>query len=256
MIVMKSNRSKISKFLAAITLASSAMSSFNGCISGMEVKNSEKQKINDLSLKFLKSMETNEDYMIFSKVLNSFGGMLTLIDTNDIYDYKKEMTLGNFIDKAKNFMKNPNSKQFLDKRLTKVEQKIRKFVSEKFGSKYDKKKVDDYVDFIFDSISENINLKENITNDNIFTLCDLVTAVDSKIGKGWATKKQASGLVCTICQEKFTEEEFVNKQTVLTPCKHLFHKECLKEFMPYRQKCPNCKNVLTTTWVNEHLNIK
>lgn len=53
---------------------------------------------------------------------------------------------------------------------------------------------------------------------------------------------------CVICFEDFTDEVMLS----MTECNHIFHKECLKEWVkvrlrepaPQRPECPNCRTTI------------
>ena len=48
---------------------------------------------------------------------------------------------------------------------------------------------------------------------------------------------EVKGELCTICQEKYSRNEQVNK----LPCGHLFHKECLEPWLQTHSTCPVCR---------------
>ena len=56
--------------------------------------------------------------------------------------------------------------------------------------------------------------------------------------------EQKYGNNCTICLEQFVEEQSIIN---LTPCHHIFHKECLHKWLCdnlEHPKCPNCNHIL------------
>ena len=44
---------------------------------------------------------------------------------------------------------------------------------------------------------------------------------------------------CTICLENLSS----TKLTSIMPCNHTFHDECLKEYIKFNKKCPNCRKI-------------
>ena len=66
------------------------------------------------------------------------------------------------------------------------------------------------------------------------------------------------GIICSICQENFKN----NKDTIsITPCEHIFHNDCLKNWFKkniLHPKCPNCNlNMLEVEKINDNnVNIK
>ena len=60
-------------------------------------------------------------------------------------------------------------------------------------------------------------------------------------------KRQASsddtleGLDCVICM---AELELDDKDYMIAPCDHVFHKICLSEWMEVKMECPTCRSVL------------
>ena len=50
-------------------------------------------------------------------------------------------------------------------------------------------------------------------------------------------KYECRNSVCTICLEDYTKGE----EVVLCPCKHCYHKHCIKEWLKLKNSCPMCK---------------
>ncbi|KAL5997772.1 hypothetical protein ACLOJK_008702 [Asimina triloba] len=48
------------------------------------------------------------------------------------------------------------------------------------------------------------------------------------------------GKECTICLEEF----IANQRVLITPCNHMFHKECITPWVKSHGKCPVCRFVL------------
>jgi hypothetical protein len=64
---------------------------------------------------------------------------------------------------------------------------------------------------------------------------------DSFISEGSYTNEGAEGEpeMCSICLEVFEEDEGVS---YFNGCSHLFHHECLHEWLMRNDSCPNCRN--------------
>ena len=43
---------------------------------------------------------------------------------------------------------------------------------------------------------------------------------------------------CTICLDEFENESNIS----LTECRHIFHTDCIKEWVRYKKECPVCRN--------------
>ncbi len=72
-----------------------------------------------------------------------------------------------------------------------------------------------------------------------------------------------NSLECTICLRAFTDGESIGngcdkdysilmdnncyEKLMITPCKHVFHTECLQAWIVVRLECPICKQVLPYT---------
>jgi len=63
--------------------------------------------------------------------------------------------------------------------------------------------------------------------------------------------------VCPICMEDLgitsqNQEPLLNKRKVLqTPCRHIFHEDCLRAWMRNRDQCPTCRTILPSISENE-----
>jgi len=50
-----------------------------------------------------------------------------------------------------------------------------------------------------------------------------------------------TNIMCSICLEDFK----INDKYIEFECKHIYHKECIKEWFKKQQNCPNCrKNII------------
>lgn len=50
-------------------------------------------------------------------------------------------------------------------------------------------------------------------------------------------RKEEEGRECSICLEAFV----ANEQVVVTPCKHMFHGDCITPWVKSHGKCPICR---------------
>ncbi|PPR94091.1 hypothetical protein GOBAR_AA26574 [Gossypium barbadense] len=55
-----------------------------------------------------------------------------------------------------------------------------------------------------------------------------------------ARKKVEEGYDCSICLEKFKEEEEGSEM----PCKHVFHSDCVEKWLRINRSCPVCRFVM------------
>lgn len=55
------------------------------------------------------------------------------------------------------------------------------------------------------------------------------------------TKISSSEKECPICFDEYGEEHLKNKQIVITECGHLFHKECISNWLHEKKNCPVCR---------------
>ena len=46
--------------------------------------------------------------------------------------------------------------------------------------------------------------------------------------------------ICCVCMENFS----CNQEVYRLDCKHIFHKNCLDEWIKYKPECPTCRNTL------------
>jgi hypothetical protein len=42
----------------------------------------------------------------------------------------------------------------------------------------------------------------------------------------------------------------LKKPFMITPCKHVFHSECLEEWFKMKKECPNCRTIITDDMYN------
>lgn len=49
---------------------------------------------------------------------------------------------------------------------------------------------------------------------------------------------QNQNTFCSVCQENFETESSV----CILDCNHVFHDNCMREWVKYNQKCPNCRH--------------
>ncbi|KAJ3102098.1 hypothetical protein HDU96_009764 [Phlyctochytrium bullatum] len=54
--------------------------------------------------------------------------------------------------------------------------------------------------------------------------------------------KSSIGQTCPICVEEFTEQDFSRE----TPCKHLYHRECIVSWLKMHNTCPSCRSEFPT----------
>jgi len=53
------------------------------------------------------------------------------------------------------------------------------------------------------------------------------------------------------CIKKCDKEENLNEfKYMFTPCKHLFHYECLKAWLEMKNTCPECRSILPVDMIN------
>lgn len=75
---------------------------------------------------------------------------------------------------------------------------------------------------------------------NIIAKIETVTYEEGGIIHG-TTEETAivagQAIECSICFENYKEEE----ELKFTPCKHLFHEECLKNWLKVKRTCPLCR---------------
>jgi hypothetical protein len=84
------------------------------------------------------------------------------------------------------------------------------------------------------------DVKVTLTEDE-FNKLDIVT-----------DKELINGKQCNICLEDLTEDE-LNKPTLIQlKCNHIYHKECIKEWLTKQStKCPSCRNCCRTSTNSE-----
>jgi len=264
MIVMKSNRSKISKFIAAITLASSAISSFDGCVSGMESGyQSEQTIIDNLSKEFLKLVKTKNEFNLTQDLV----AMVEIFSVDPKYYvfYEHGMTLDNVLDNLKKWIKkqNPEENLFTNKEANEYAKRFEKRLIKKF-KKHGEEKCKKDIDFIFEQISKSISREEEATEENMTKLRIIIGGVYGQINKKWneieegkqitgdfvkyGLLKEHAGEDCAICLYE------TNKRDIVLPCcHHYMHKDCLKDWIKHDNRCPICKLTLNQQWIKDKL---
>ena len=120
-----------------------------------------------------------------------------------------------------------------------------------------------------DNEINNNEMTNNSYNDNIsnFNETDnLVINVNNKssnkVDKNTKKNKSYLKLFKFKCKSKcivdksiiFNFHEFskniYNKPFMITPCKHVFHSECLEEWFKMKKECPNCRTIITQDMYN------
>ncbi len=69
------------------------------------------------------------------------------------------------------------------------------------------------------------------------------TEAEFGLGEGAAVAEDARAITCAICM---CDVEFpvASAQYMVTPCNHLFHKECLAQWLDQKLECPVCRHML------------
>ena len=47
-------------------------------------------------------------------------------------------------------------------------------------------------------------------------------------------------IICSICLENFKK----NEKYIEFECKHIYHKDCIKEWLQNNKNCPNCRKII------------
>jgi hypothetical protein len=79
-------------------------------------------------------------------------------------------------------------------------------------------------------------VSRGLTEEQIKKL-QTVTYMGGAVARGYDAD---SDNLCTICFSEFTKGEKINK----LQCNHLFHLECIKNWLLQEKKCPVCKEEL------------
>ena len=58
-------------------------------------------------------------------------------------------------------------------------------------------------------------------------------------------KKRCCGNNSIIMNFHEFSKNIMNKPFMITPCKHVFHSECLEEWFKMKKECPNCRTIIT-----------
>lgn len=81
--------------------------------------------------------------------------------------------------------------------------------------------------------NQNIQNERNINNENNG---NQPLQIDIEPGIGQMNENEK---VCSICLSEFLDEEIISK---LPECNHIFHKECIREWLMRNHICPFCRN--------------
>jgi surface protein len=65
---------------------------------------------------------------------------------------------------------------------------------------------------------------------------------DYSIGIKKFAKRDEEDRECSICMDTIEPKD--KKNTMITPCNHAYHKDCLKRWMKDRSSCPDCRRTL------------
>ena len=71
----------------------------------------------------------------------------------------------------------------------------------------------------------------------------------SKICK-FKYKKRCCGNNSIIMNFHEFSKNIMNKPFMITPCKHVFHSDCLEEWFKMKKECPNCRTIITQDMYN------
>lgn len=250
-------KSKFSKFLAAITLASSAISSFNGCVSGMESEDeSQKKIIENLSEAFLDPIKTEEECDLFDRICGAFGYLLVGDNPKRYEFYKEGMTLGDMLYKFRDWMRSPDPKKQLIPNYEWNHIFSYQALIE-MHKLYGKEKINEYIDWFFDQILKNI-FKNSVANEGTQKqlgkiLINAFKQVDSKFKKVAMENlkieiqkaeeerndpKNQNINQCAICLDNASKDK---KDIMIKCCKKFMHQGCYDEFLKKGgSKCPYC----------------
>lgn len=81
--------------------------------------------------------------------------------------------------------------------------------------------------------------EENIFEPNNNNNDQMQIDIAPNDGDGLNQDLKENEKVCSICLNEFQDEEIVSK---LPECKHIFHKECIREWLLRNHICPFCRN--------------
>ena len=63
-------------------------------------------------------------------------------------------------------------------------------------------------------------------------------------------KKRCCGNNSIIMNFHEFSKNIMNKPFMITPCKHVFHSDCLEEWFKMKKECPNCRTMITQDMYN------
>ena len=86
-------------------------------------------------------------------------------------------------------------------------------------------------------------------NDNSMDINENNRNKCSKICK-FKYKKRCCGNNSIIMNFHEFSKNIMNKPFMITPCKHVFHSDCLEEWFKMKKECPNCRTMITQDMYN------
>lgn len=95
------------------------------------------------------------------------------------------------------------------------------------------------IHFLDRSLEDIVRFEENLLNMNRGASQEMIEAntLPYKYSKVVKSEESDDGEKCTICLTDFGEEEDVRR----LPCMHLFHIECVDQWLPTNKRCPICR---------------
>lgn len=94
--------------------------------------------------------------------------------------------------------------------------------------------------FMEQNLQDLEDVKVTLSEDE-FDKLDLVT-----------DKELITGKQCNICLEDLTEDELEQPSLIQLKCSHIYHKDCIKEWLTKQStKCPSCRNCCRTSTNSE-----